>query len=150
MLNEIEEVNKYIELCHNKSKHHYKNSLNSRKWDNILNFTSVLIVATTSLTMPLLAINGETAINVAISGNTFAFLGVIVNALKTNYGFITLIYQHSHLSSEFNELESDFRNFQRKTYDNDELEKLILKFQAVNSRSNIQNVKDCHFCCCFI
>lgn len=150
MLSEITEVEKFIKLCKEKSQSHYINSLRSRKWQNILDFCSNLVVATTSLTMPLLALNGEAAMTVAITGNIFAFAGVIINALKNNYGFNTLVYQHGNLSAEFYDLENEFRNFQRKTYNNDDLEKLILKFQAINGKSNIQGVKECKLCCCML
>lgn len=151
MINEITEVEKFINMCHNKSKHHYKNSLSSRKWENILNFTNTLVVATGSLVIPLLAVNDISSINVSIASNIFIFLGVIISSLKSNYGFITLTYQHTHLSNEFADLENEFHNFQRRNYDNNELEKLILQFQSINSRSNIQSVKDCspYICCCY-
>lgn len=155
MLSDASEIEKYIGLCKTKGEIHHRHSLNSRKWENILSFSSALVTASTSLTMPLLAINGESAINVAIAGNLFVFVGVIISALKTNYGFITLIYQHGHLSSEFSDLECDFRNFQRRHSveaghgHDDDLEKLILRYQAICSRSNIQGVKDCRWCCCY-
>ena len=157
MINEQDDIDKFIELCHNKSNKHLKNSLNSRKWKNTLEMVSAFIAATTSLVMPLLAINGSDSITVAITGNCFVFCNVIIGALKQNYGFITLDYMHSHLSSEFADLENEFRNFQRRHSTNyesmepmaNELEKLIIKFQGISSRSNIQNVKDCHLCCCY-
>ena len=89
-------------------------------------------------------------------------MSFINSSFKNIYGFITLEYIHSHLSSEFSGIESEFRLLQRNIshYDQannysirtneDSLEKLIIKFQGINSRSNVQNVKDCAVCCmCF-
>lgn len=155
MLTETD-VEKFIDLCNSKSEKHYKNSLNSRKWKNALDFSSSLVAATTSLTMPILAITGSDSITVAVVGNCFVFCNVIISTLKTTYGFVTLEYIHSHLSTEFSDMGNEFRTFQRRSsnvesrYHNDnELEKLIIKFQGICSRSNIQTVKDCHICCCY-
>lgn len=144
------DLEKFIKLCSTKSKTHLRNSLNSRKWKNAMEICSAFIAATTSLTMPILAITGSDSITVAVVGNVFVFCNVIIGALKQNYGFITLDYQHNHLSSEFGDLKNEFRNFQRRGHSEEELEKLIIKFQGINSRSNIQSVKDCHFYfCCY-
>jgi len=154
MLNEYQEVEKYIELSHNKSKKHSQNSHNSRKWNKFLEFTSALIAATGSLTMPLLSINGSDSITIAVVGNIFIFLGVITNTLAKVFGFITLEYIHGNLSNEFSDLETEFRNLQRRStlgqnYSDDDIEKLIIKFQSISARSNVQTVKNCNFCCCY-
>jgi len=155
MLQETTEVEKFIELANAKSKKHYQNSLNSRKWKNLMDFTSAFLSASASLSLPILAVTGSNPISIAIVGNSFVFFNVIVNTLKNVYGFVTLEFIHGHLSSEFNDIENEFRTFQRRQsniesrhFNDDDLEKLIIKFQGICSRSNVQNIKECKICCC--
>ena len=154
MIQETDEVGKYIDLCHERALKHFRNSTNARKWHKTLEFTGSFVAAAMSLTLPLMALNNSDAMTVAAVGNSYIFVGVILTALQKTYGFNTLEIIHSHLSSEFSDLESEFRNYRRRNSvehgNNDhDLEKLIVKFQGISSKSNIQNVKDCHlyFCC---
>lgn len=152
-----DEVAKYIEACHSRAEKHFRNSINARKWHRLLEFTGSFVAAAMSLTLPLLAVTNSDAITVAIVGNSYVFAGVVLTALQKTYGFNTLEIIHNHLSSEFSDLESEFRNLQRRhsvTNDlehgrDDEIEKLIVKYQGICSKSNIQGIKDCHWCCCY-
>lgn len=151
-----DEVEELIKSCDLKAQKHMKNSLNARKWRNFLEFGTSLVAASASLTMPLLAITGSDALAVAICGNLFVFVNVIIGALKQTFGFITLDYMHGNLSNEFSAMEAELRAFQRRRdveagiNDELELEKLIARFHGIQARSNIQSIRDCPTCCCFL
>ena len=153
MLNEYQEIEKYIENCNMKSKKHHTNSLNSRKWKNSLEFFGGFIASTASLTMPLLSLSGSDSMTIAIVGNAFIFCGTTLNILSKVFGFAVLEHIHGHLSNEFSDLESEFANAQRRNsvgnYNNDDMEKLIIRYQSICSRANVQGVKECNFCCCY-
>ena len=150
MMIENTEIEKYAEMSHNNCKKHFKNSINARRWKNTLDFAASFISATVSLVMPLLALSGSDSMTIAIVGNCFVFSNVIIAALQKTYGFVTLEFIHGHLSTEFSQIESEFRNCQRRnsTGEYNDVEKLIIKFQGICARSNIQGVKDCNLCCC--
>lgn len=145
------DISNYEKLCSERSNFHARNSFSAKRWDNFLSITGIILSASASLVVPLMVVYELNIVAIAIASNVFTFLLAVTSSLKNNFNFSLLHHQHSNVSEDFKVLESEFFMLSRKSHSLEELEKLIIKYQGINQRSNIQPVKNCNvFCCCFV
>jgi len=146
------DIESYKNLCAERADFHLKNAFSSKRWDNFLAITGIILSSSASLVIPLLAVFEMDPISIAISSNIFTFLLAVTQSLKNNFNFMLLNAQHSNLSEDFKELEAEFYMLtrrQRDLHDLENLELLITRYQGINQRTNIQTVRECRVFCCF-
>lgn len=148
-MNDLEDINEYIKLCSEKKVFHLKNAQSSSKWNSLFNLVNVLLTSATALSMTILTVLESSELNIAIIGGVFAFSIALTNQIQKNYNFQILNYQHSDVSNEFNDLENSFILLSRKVHNQDEFEKLTLRYLTTNNKTNIMSVRHCYdiFCC---
>lgn len=146
------DIETYKNLCGERSEFHLKNAFSSKRWDNFLVITNIVISSSASLIVPLMVVYQLDPISLAIASNIFTFLLTVVTSLKNTFNFILLNHQHSNVAEDFKNLEADFFVLMRRPrcdHDLETLELLITKFQNINSKTNLQQVRECRFFCCF-
>ena len=149
MINEQNEIGKYIKLCFDKKIYHIQNAISANKMNNMFNFINVVLSAGTALSMTVLSVVEASDLNVSIIGGVFAFSIAVMNQVQKNYGFQILNYQHAEIANDYTELESEFTILSGKQHTYDDYEKLVLRYLSINNKTNITAVRHCgdFFCC---
>lgn len=142
-LNDVVELNDYIEKCKGSIEYHTGQAKNSLDYHNLLNVFCNVIGAAQILTISFLAITAScNDVKIAIASASFASTILVLGRVQASYNFNVLNVLHNQVSDDFNELKQKLESRRNNTHD-ENLDALKIRYLSVVEKSHLQHVNSC-------
>lgn len=151
MLRNVESVidltQNYIQKCDEKIKYHNKNSIASKLWNDLFRITKVILTASGSLTLTCMAVYEHNEVSIAVVSACFFFVGSIIDELQKSYNFQFVSSEHHRVSGEYANIKFNLEYSKLDNLDLDKIHSLVENYLSIESKNNIQPVKNCFLGC---